>query len=182
MLNMNTGRASTEPCPARMEIRYLLIVFTLLSFARQSHADIVSFEALLSSSESPAETAIICAPIYDRFSAAMELALAEAVRRGANSDQTRGIANSFFQNRYRWVALKEAARKFGLDAGLDLAYNETADIGMDELTKFREECGVGVNQFIHGTAEMHVILLMSIDTARLDLWIIIKIGDILPNR
>jgi hypothetical protein len=95
MLNMNTGRALTESCPARMAIRYLLIVFTLLLFARQSHADVVSFETLLSSSESPAETAIICAPIYDRVSAAMELALAEAVRRGANPDQTLGIANSF---------------------------------------------------------------------------------------
>ena len=66
MMSMNTGRALTEPRPARVAMRYLLILFTLFLFARQSDADVASFEALLSSSESPAETAIVCAPIYDK--------------------------------------------------------------------------------------------------------------------
>jgi hypothetical protein len=61
-------------------------------------------------------------------------------------------------------------------------YYESAGIGMHDLKKFRDECGVGVNEFIHDAAEMHVILQMSIDTSRRDLWIIIKTGDILPNR
>ena len=182
MVSMNTGRALTEPRPARVAMRYLLILFTLFLFARQSDADVVSFEALLSSSESQAETAIVCAPIYDRVSAAMELALAEAVRRGANSDKTRGIGNSFLQNRYRWVALREAAHNLGLDARLDLAYHETAGIGMHELKKFRDERVVGVNKFIHSAAEMRVIPQRSIDAARRNLWIIIDPGDTLPNR
>ena len=40
MVITNTGRALPERCPARMAIRYLLIVFTLLLFARQSDADV----------------------------------------------------------------------------------------------------------------------------------------------
>ena len=117
-----------------------------------------------------------------KISAAIELVLVEAVRRRANSDQTRGIGNSFFQNRYRWIALREAAHNLGIDARLDSAYYELAGIGMDELKKFRNECVVGVSQFVHGASEMRIILPISIDNARRDLRIIINTGDILSNR
>ena len=151
-----------------------LVLLALFALARESNADVGTFERLLLSSGSPAETAIMCAPMYHRFAGAVELALAEAVMQNKSPDEVRGLANSFFQNRYRWIALKEAAHGRGLEALLDRAYRETAGIGTHEFKRFREECVIGVNHFIHDTTEMEPILDNAIEAARTDLSIIVQ--------
>ena len=102
----------------------LAVASTLLAVG--AYADEAKYKALAGSQTGVAK-AVVCLPFIDRFRAAIHVMYGDALRE-KNSQKIKGLANSLFQNTYRYHFVEALMTENRLDDLYDQAYMKSAGI------------------------------------------------------